>query len=330
VAEWSDRAPDGWNAWLDEASGASFAARAEFLDALPLALRGTRTSWLLARRGDHLAGAVPLSLSPRWGFTWARSLPFGTYGGPLVSRAEPDPVLVRALLARGLGERLERERVAGGEIVHAPDDEATDAAWQGMASAVTSGTTHVIDLQRGHDAIVGELHRETRRGLRHAEKSGIVAGVDADALPAAFALYRDQARSWRGHRSFDLPFLRALLAHGEGFARLHVARREGELVCAILALSGGGETFIWWSGSSPAARPALAYPFLVLDIARRAAEAGDRRFNLGGSGGRENLHAFKESLGATPRRLWIYHLAPRRADWRLRLVAWARARRRRP
>jgi len=261
---------------------------------------------------------------------WARSLPFGTYGGPLVARDDPEPAAVRALLARGVAARLVEERVAGGEIVHAPDDQALDPAWREIASATTAGDTHGLGLERPHEELVAGLHRETRRGLRHAEKSGVTADVDAAALPAAYALYRAQAGAWRGHRLFEPAFLEALLAHGPGFARLHVARRGSELLCAILVLSGGGETFAWWSGASPAARALLAYPFLMLDIARRAAEAGDRRFNLGGSGGRENLHAFKESLGAVPRRVWIYHLAPRRADWRLKLVAWARVLRRRP
>ena len=97
----------------------------------------------------------------------------------------------------------------------------------------------------------------------------------------------------------------------------------------MLALSGGGETLLWWSGAAPSSRRTLSFPYLILSILERAAAAGERRLNLGSSGGRERLHRFKESLGAVPRPLFVYHLKPRRADWRMRLYSVLRAARNR-
>jgi hypothetical protein len=152
---------------------------------------------------------------------------------------------------------------------------------------------------------------------------------DPSALEAAYALYRRQARAWPSHRPYPLPFLQKLVDHPTCFARLYAARRGNQLLSAILALSSGAETFLWWSGSSPESRPALAYPYLIVEIVRAAAENGARRVNIGSSGGIAALERFKDSLGAVAQTYWTYRLAPRAGGPGLKLLEWARALRKR-
>ena len=329
-----ERAPADWESWLAKASGASFAARAGFLETVERVWPRARVLYFTARRGERLAGGVCVAASVRLGLTWARSLPFGTYGGPMVSADDPDPASVRAALARAFEEWLSAERVAGGEVVQAPispqleREAGPDPAWSALASGITTGQTHVVDLTPGAEAIIAELHRESRRVLRQAERWGVTIEEDAKALPAVHRFYLDQAKAWRGHRPYPLAFLEALVRHPSRFARLLVARRAGRVEAGILVLSGGGESFVWWSGAARSSRQSLSYPSLMRRAMECACSAGDRRLNLGASGGLERLEHFKRSLGAAPRPFWVYHLRPRRDDWVFRVYAWLRAARR--
>jgi len=289
-----------------------------------------RVLYFTARRGERLAGGVCVAASVRLGLTWARSLPFGTYGGPLVTADDPDPASVRAALARAFEEWLSAERVAGGEVVHAvlspqAGDTGPDPAWRALAIGITTGQTHVIDLAPGAAAIIAGLHRESRRVLRQAERSGVTIEEDVEALPAVHRLYLGQAKSWPGHRPYPLAFLEALVRHPSRFARVLVARRAGSVEAGILVLSGGGESFVWWSGAARDSRQSLSYPSLMRRAMECACAVGDARLNLGASGGLERLEHFKRSLGAVPRPFWIYHLRPRRDDWVFRAYAWLRA-----
>ena len=316
---------------MEGACGAGFAARSGWLEALALTDFRPRLAILCARRGGRLAGAVPVAVSRRFGMSWARSLPFGTYGGPLTAADDPDPGAVRAALARAFDEWLERERIAGGEVVHAPlvAGAGSDPAWAALAGRVTAGAAHIVDLTAGREAVQAGLRGATRRGLRHAERAGVEFHERPEALAEVHALYLQQSREWGLARPYPLAFLRAVLAHPSAFARLFVVTCGGRLEAGMMALSGGGETFLWWSGAARASRRSLSYPYLIHGIIEHACAAGQRRANIGSSGGREALHYFKEGMGAVPLPIFTYHLRPRRADLRYRVYALVRAARRR-
>jgi hypothetical protein len=314
-----------------KAAGGSFAARSGFLEALPLALPGAAPTFLTLRRGERLAAAVPLVTTRRWGYAWAYSLPFGTYGGPLVDAAEPEPARRRAELAHALGAWLTEQRIAGGDLVRGPGaEDGPDPAWAALAASVVPGAAHVVSLEgRSFDEYARSLGKKTREELRRAPRRGVVVREEPEALAGAHALYLAQARSWRGHRPYPLAFVRALVDHPSRFARLFAARNDHELLCAILVLTCGEGAFLWWSGASPASRRAVAYPYLMVEIVRAMAAEGMRRVSLGSSGGVAALERYKESVGARPQPVWTYRLAPRVQGPGLRLLSWGRALRRR-
>ncbi len=324
---WQDEPPADWDEWADRAQGASFAARTGFLLALAEFPGAGHTRFLTASRGGERCGAVPVFVSRRWGRLWARSLPFGTYGGPLLAPAVVDPESVSGALAAEFGRWVREARVAGGEIVHGPGAGAAApaAAWSALAQATTRARTHLVPLEPGIEPLRSRLRRETRKGFRKAQREGVRIEEDAAALPAVYALYRAQATRWSVRRPYPLAFAERILAHPSGFARLLVARREGEILAGVLCLSGGGECFLWWSGSAQASRAALAFPLLLWSGIERAAARGERRVNLGASAGRAGIERFKESLGAVPAAIWIHHLRPGGFDPAARLVQWARA-----
>jgi hypothetical protein len=329
--EWGDRTPDDWEPWLDGAVGASFSTRTAWLDTLSVFDPGFQLRILIARRDGRLVGAVPITLSRRFGRIWVRSLPFGTYGGPLFSADDPDPAGIRITLAEGFSRWLAEEPIAGGELVHAPIGHDTEPypEWDAISSRITPGYTHVIDLAAGSEAILGGLKRETRKGLRRSEKLGLVVEEEPQALPEVHRLYLEQAGEWGLRRPYPLPFLRALLDHPSGFARLHVARAEGRVQAGVMALTGAGETFLWWSGSAPESRRTLAYPYLLLRILVWAEKNGQQRLNIGSSSGQDRIERFKESIGGSAEPIWIYHVKPQRVDLLTRLYELLRVLRRR-
>ena len=328
---WNETPPEDWGRLIADAEGASFAAQPGWLESFRTVQPACQLRILTIRRGDRLVGGVPAVITRRWRRRWLRSLPFGTYGGPLVSRAESNPGEVRGQLASAMARFLEEEKIAGGEIVHAPlvANSQPYPEWQALSRMVTQGHAHVVDLAAGVETVESNLKRETRKGFRRAEREEVRVEEDPTALTAVYQFYRAQSRQWRGHRPYDLGFLESLLQHPSGFARFFVARARGELQAGVLALSGGGETFLWWSGATPSARRTQAFPYLLFQTLRSAAQRGERRVNIGSSGGSTSIERFKWSLGAEPRPLWIYHLRAHPSDLLARALGWARAARRR-
>jgi hypothetical protein len=329
VTAWRDAPPREWDAWAARAAGTSFSvceawiAAHEALDPRP------RFALLEARRGDALAGALPSFRTRRFGREWLHSMPFGTYGGPLVATGDPDPASVREALGLALQREVADRKLAGADVTTAPASGSAgepDAAWARFASALPQ-EAHRLDLSSGIDALEATLRRETRKGFRHAERAGVRAAPEASALSEVHGLYLTQAKAWGLRNPYPIGFFRALLEHPARSATLWVARAEGRPHVGILALSGGGETFLWWSGADPVSRQSLAYPYLIWEIARDAARRGERWVSLGASGGRAPLHRFKESLGAVSSRYWVYRVPPAASDWMGRALQWARARR---
>jgi hypothetical protein len=286
---------------------------------------------LTARRDGRLVGAVPIFLVRRMGRTWLSSLAFGTYGGPLFARDDTDPVEIRTALAKGMAEWFASEALAGGEFVNAPlgDEIEPYPEWREICRSVTTGYTHIIDLTRGSQTILEKLKRETKKGLRRAEKKGMVFEEAPGSLAAVHDLYVGQTQGWGTRHPYALDFLRALLDHPSGFARLYIARIEDRLQAGVLALSAAGETFLWWSGSAPESRQTLAYPYLLLQIMNCSEREGMKRLNIGSSGGNERIESFKESVGGAAKPVWVYHVKPNRVDPLTRLYELLRVLRRR-
>ena len=337
ACRWSDALPGDWDAWVRRQEDASFAVRAGFLEALEVFPGDGAVHVLEARSPERgRRGALAVHLSRRFGRLWARSLPFGTYGGPLVDATDPDPRPVLQELARHFEEWARARRVAGGEVILGPnfsgrleDPETPSPGLLAGVMSVTPGVTHVLPMEAGAEALYDSLKRETKKGFRKAERDGVRVRSAPDRLAAVYGAYQRQARAWGVRRPYPIPFLQRLLDHPSGFAELVVAEREGELLAGVLALSTDHETFLWWSGSTPASRETLAYPYLLWKILERETARGRRRLNIGSSGGRSTIESFKESLGAVPRSIAILHLRPHGADPIARLLQWARAMRRR-
>jgi len=307
--------------FLATAAGRSFSTGEAFECALDLHEAPRDRRCIVVTDGERLLAALPGRLERRFGGAWFRAQPHGTPAGPVFAADADDALRASAasLLWPALAQAARDEGWLGGDVtLHGPAASAR-ALWPGSSlGTMRADEAHVIDLADGVERWRASLSNASRRMIAQASRRGVAfeSGTMQD-LEETYALFLSQARHWGLSRVRPLSFYRALLEPGG--ARLFVARLAGRVVCGVLAFVAPEETYLWWSGSSPDARPVRAYPGT---IARIVEECGSARVNLGFSGRQARLTDFKEGLGAQPLTVPIVELAARaRTPWHALLAA---------
>jgi hypothetical protein len=320
--------------FLATAAGRSFATGEAFERAFDAHGPCWESRTFVAREEGRIVAALPGRLERRFGGAWFRSQPFGTPAGPVL-----DPVLdargaaalvpVVTALWRKVGETAREEGWLGGDITLTGRAAAPSGAAllpPADVGSVRHDEAHVIDLSAGPVAWRAGLDNAARRMLGQGERRGVTVepGREGD-LARVYVLWQEQLRAWGARDPRPPAYFAALLAPPTD-ARLWVARLGVEVVCGVLAFVSPEETYAWWSGASPKARPARAYPAM---LARMIEECGSSRVNLGFSGGQSRLTDFKEQLGARAVPIPVVELTPRpRTPWHALLVRVREQRRR--
>jgi len=319
--------------WSDDVSRfvaaspcASWGGSAAFRRACERTLPAWPARVFVARDGARVRGVLAGYLERRLGGAWFRGMPFGAPAGPWLD-AEADRAEVARALWAALAAAARGEGWLGGDVTPwggggpgIPPKEDLDVG------IVRADTASVIDLAAGPAAWRASLDNAARRMLSQAARRGVtIERADGDGLDRVYALYDAQARAWGLRRVLPARFYRELLAPPTD-AALWVAKKDGEVVCGVLAFVSPRETYAWWSGSAPAARAVRAFP---ATLERIAFECGSMQLNLGFSGARDRLVDFKRQLGARDVEAGIVDLAPRPRTPYHALLAWARERARR-
>ena len=322
---------DDWPAevagFLATAAGRSFATGIAYERALATLPRAGSPRMFIARQEGRIVGALPGRLEGRFGGRWFRSQPLGTPAGPcfdptLAGQGVPALAEVASALWRAVGETARREGWLGGDITLSGPAAAEGAeALRPPADvgAVRYDEAHVIDLSGGVEAWRPSLDKRARAMLRQAPARGVELGHGngGEDLARVYELFVDQTRAWGVKQVRPLSFYRALMAPPTD-ARLWIGRLGGEIVCGVLGFVSPEETYVWWSGASPKARPVSAFP---ATLALLVEDCGSRRVNFGFSGHQSRLTDFKEQLGAAPLSVPVIELTPRpRSPWHALLV----------
>ena len=309
--------------FLATAAGRSFSTGEAFERALDLHDPVRDRRCFVVSEGNRLLAALPGRLERRYGGAWFRAQPHGTPAGPGF-----DPALDatdRTAAARALWAEVARvaraEGWLGGDVtltLGGPAQACPELAPPPELGQVRREAAAVIDLAQGLDGWRGTLDKRARAMLRKPGERGVELGVGSlDELAQVYEHFLGQARHWKLSKVRPLSFYRALL-EAPTDARLWVARKDGRVLCGVLAFVAPEETYVWWSGSSPDARPLQAFPGM---LGRMIEDCGSARVNLGFSGGLVRLGDFKRQLGALPVPVPILELAPRpRTPWHALLV----------
>lgn len=310
--------------FLATAAGRSFATGEAFERALSAQGDYGPIRMFVVRQEGRIVAALSGRLERRFGGTWFRAQPHGTPAGPGFDPQLGNGALAEAAAAlwQGVGETVRREGWLGGDVTLCGPAAAPGATLMRPPRAIAEARfedAHVIDVSNGPAAWRAGLDKRSRAMLRKPVERGITlapgnAGEDLDQV---YTHFLGQARAWGLRQVRPLSFYRALLEPPTD-ARLWVGRLEGSVVCGVLGFVSPEETYAWWSGSSPAARPAQAFPGT---LAFMIETCGSRRVNFGFSGGQARLTDFKEQLGAVPLPIPILELAPRpKTPWHALLV----------
>jgi len=283
-----------WRQALEQLEAFSFFATPEWGHILADSQLGFQSQALLFK-GPGTEILLPIATRPdRWGLNIYRSMPFGTYGGPLVVYG-PRPV-EHLPWARFISQYLKDRRRFGylsaspGPYAHLP-----------LRGICITHTTHILDLQGEGDI----LAKATRYQVRKAQRLGVTVSVDnsLESFREYYRMLEASAARWglaRPGQPWSL--FESLARHADAESvRLWVASAEGVPAAGALCFYGRGEVF-YWSG---AMRQELAYSrpnnLLHWNIVEDAAARGYRFYNMGASGDLAGVRQFKERLGAQPR-----------------------------
>jgi serine/alanine adding enzyme len=281
---------------------------------------GHEPVYLIARRGDQVAGVLPLVRidSVVFGRTLT-SLPFLNYGG---------------VVADGAG------------VAQALLDAATDVAW-------TAGCRHIelrhvarqfpslpckqhkvaMRLRLG-PGMWERLDRKVRNQIRKAQKSGLdVEHGGAELLTPFYAVFARNMRDL-GTPVYACRFFEEVLRAFPDRTRVHIVRLGRVPVAGALAYRTRGTVEVPWASSVRDYNHLCPNHLLYWSLIEESAAHGDEIFDFGRSTPDEGTYRFKQQWGAEPVPLhWEYRLRPGRTlpdtspanpRFRLAIEVWKR------
>jgi hypothetical protein len=162
--------------------------------------------------------------------------------------------------------------------------------------------THVLSLDSGMGPIWHGMTKGHRCNVKQSSRSGVTLSVAGcrDDVAAYYSVYLDSIRRWGENTRLVHPeaLFHHLLAEGELFARLWLARAEGEVVSGALGLYWGESAVYWHGATLERAFPRRPSHAVVMAAIEDAAARGYRRFDFNPSSGLQGVMTFKQGFGA--------------------------------
>lgn len=218
----------------------------------------------------------------------------GVYGGPLAPRAlsaEQEAACYAVLAERYPNLQVFGNPFAGGGLPDGPGWERVDHS------------THVLELGPP-EAMRARYSRGCRARGNKARRAGVTTellqGPEAAAL--YYELYLDSIRRWGEKVTWIRPlrFFEAVLAPGDPYAALHLARYEGR-PAAVMIVCAWGDLAHYLAGAADESLMEHCPSNLLMEEAAQLWHArGKRVLDLGSSNGLDGVIRFKESFGANP------------------------------
>jgi FemAB-related protein (PEP-CTERM system-associated) len=276
-----------WDDFVARCPDATFFHRSGWHDVLESCFQH-RPHYLLAERGEQVAGVLPLAEVKSLFFGHALvSLPFCAYGG--VAASDADAVRALHAAARELGREL------GVDHLELRNRGVREADWPRQDLYVTFRSPIRPDVEANLSAIPRKQRAMVRKGIA----AGLVSRIDPSA-DTFFALYADNM-----HRQGTPPLSKRYFdtlqsTFGSDCEILTVAASGGEAVSSVLSFYFRDEVMPYYAGDTPAARDVAANDFKYWELMRRACERGYRVFDYGRSKRGTGSFDFKKHWGFEP------------------------------
>jgi CelD/BcsL family acetyltransferase involved in cellulose biosynthesis len=290
----STLAPGEWGRLIREDSGATFFQTQEWSGLLARALPHMRPAHLTGRVGGELVCGLPLVRIGKAGFSILASMPYGTFGGPVLGCGAP-PDAARDLVR-------EFARLAAPPLVAA----AHLADFAGRIAEPPSGfqavgeEAQVVRLARPADEIQAGFKPAARNKIRKAVSAGVAvrrARTESDFLEYGRIL-ADCSRRWGGRCDFGPAFFRGLALLDPDLVQMWLAEHEGRIIGGDLNFVLHGMVVNWGNVSLESAKQLAPNNLLHATAMEEGARAGLTLMNLGASAGIQGVDDFKASFGA--------------------------------
>jgi FemAB-related protein (PEP-CTERM system-associated) len=283
---------------------------------------GHETIYLAARRGQRLAGVLPIVSfrSPLFG-RFGVSLPFVNYGGVLADGDREAAALERAALA------LARER----RWRHVELRHVTERYphWPAKRHKVAMS----LSLPPVEDTLWSGLDRKVRNQVRKAEKSGCTPATGGvELLPEFYGVFARNMRDL-GTPVYGRSFFEEVLRTFERDTQVFVVRLGGEPIAAAITVGWRDRVEVPWASALRAHNDKSPNMLLYWMMLHHAIARGAQRFDFGRSTPGEGTFHFKRQWGAEAMPVvWEYvglsgtlpDLSPKNAKFRGAIAAWQR------
>ena len=308
-----------WEAFVqahgDEAGYHAWDWRRVFEDAF-----GHDPVYLIARRGDAVAGVLPLVQikSLLFGNTLT-SLPFLNYGGVMAESPE-----VGAALAEAARDEARKRGCGHVELRH------VDVQFPDLPCK-----RHKVSMRLAVGGNMWDgLDRKVRNQIRKAEKSGLVVERGGESLVGDF--YAVFARNMRdlGTPVYSRRLFESVLRTFPERSLLHIVRLNGRPIAAGFTYRTPMMVQLPWASSIREFNSLCANVFLYWDAIQFTHECGAPTFDMGRSTPNEGTFKFKAQWGASAVPLhWEYELpangklpnvSPANPKFQLAIALWQR------
>ncbi len=292
-----------WNQLLDSSQGATVFHCSEWADVLRATFRDLTIKYIVVEDqfGRYVAG-MPLTVSRNVLVATFRSMPFGTYGGPLIVEGlEEDAAVFVGASLQGVTRGILPFSLS---CVLYDTPVVVERALQNafLTGKREKASTHLVNLERGFQKLWDDsFDKETRTCARKASRSGVTVHEETTPEGAVIlhSLYKGQTALWKLRKIYPERIISEIVDRMPGKARIWMGRRNGVPVCAVLTLCFRDTLMAWLSGQSEEGRRLRASHLVYTEILKHACENGYTLFNFGASGDLQGVRYFKESFGAT-------------------------------
>jgi len=246
-------------------------------------------------------------------FSEYRSLPFGTYGGPISLDGSPvSPGHLTSILDWLVKQFNSRVNMILYET--AIPGETLPAGWK-----TAEAYTHILDLKDGFEHIWNNCFMsKTRNQCRKARKNGISSrsGDSLDDFRMFYDIYEKNTKIW-GYRTPPIPFsiFKNLHNNQDHGVQLMLAEKDGRTVGGMLLLANAKTVFYWLGAFLKEFKNLYPNNLLIEEVLRKCCEKGMRVFNFGASGPLESVKKYKESFGAEIKKYHTLNYYPPAYYW---------------
>jgi len=310
-----------WERLLLEDPRSTFFHTLEWGEFLQRALNGWERYFVVGKTGGRLVAGIPAMRYCKRGFYATMSMPFGTYGGPLVGDGAAKSAYER--LSNRFFDEARAARVTFAELVDYPPR---------FPTVINSGTrevedeTQVLGLHRGYGDLFNGFKPANRNKIRKGQKAGVTVrrGQSTADFLAYHKVLLDCAKNWDGRVRFGRGFFVNLSDSDTGAVQLWLAEYEGKVISGLLNFMHGDSIMNWGAVMLRKSRTLSPMNLLHAEAIRDAVNRGLATYNFGSSAGFDGVDSFKTAFGTT--RVGYNHYVMQKRWFKL-VKRWSKRRR---